>query len=192
VEAAFTRFSTRVALAAPAAAASGISLELLTIVGTAFLAGGLTGASMYAAFVGPPEAPPAEVETVEPAPAVVPPPAAPVTPEPPPVADEPIRKAEPPAKKRARRPNGLARERQILDAARAALRTGHPTEALDAIDRHERRFAGGKLSEEREALRISVLVALGRRSEAERRAKEFEARHPESMFAGAIEKALSR
>jgi hypothetical protein len=84
------------------------------------------------------------------------------------------------------------RERQIIEIARAAVARGNARAALGAVSRHAREFPSGRLSEEREALRILALVSAGRLAEAEQWARTFRRRHPGSIFAPAIARALSR
>lgn len=85
---------------------------------------------------------------------------------------------------------GLAAERALLDVARSALGRGEPSEALAAVDRHTREYPDGTLVEEREALAIKALVALGRRSEAKTRAEAFEKRFPRSLLLRAVKAAV--
>lgn len=85
----------------------------------------------------------------------------------------------------------LARERRVLDAARAAIVRGNPEEALRAISRHEERYPDGRLVEEREALAVQALAASGRDEEARDRAGVFEARFPNSLLRGAVRRAVA-
>ena len=70
-------------------------------------------------------------------------------------------------------------ELALLEDARRALATD-PARTLALADAHARRFAKPALAQERERLAIDALVRLGRRSEAEARAKSFEATYPQS------------
>jgi hypothetical protein len=85
---------------------------------------------------------------------------------------------------------GLGAERSLLDVARAALARGEAAEALAAVDRHSREYPDGVLVEEREALAIKALVALGRRDEARARAKRFEQRFPNGLMLRAVKGAI--
>ncbi len=85
----------------------------------------------------------------------------------------------------------LDAEREILDAARAALVRGHASQALAALDRHEREHPGGALAEEREVLATQALAALGRAGEARARRDAFHARWPASLLSAAIDRAAS-
>lgn len=83
--------------------------------------------------------------------------------------------------------SSLAAERALLDDARGALGSGDAARALGLLDDHARRFPRGQLGEEREALAIQALVALGRTDEARARAVRFKAASPNSLFLPAIE-----
>ncbi len=85
---------------------------------------------------------------------------------------------------------GLSAERALLDVARNALARGAATEALAAADRHARDYPEGVLSEEREAIVIKALIALGRNPEARVRAQRFEQRFPNALMLHAIRAAL--
>jgi hypothetical protein len=86
---------------------------------------------------------------------------------------------------------GLAAERALLDVARSALARGEAAEALSAAERHRREYADGALVEEREAIAIKALVALGRRDEAAQRLAHLEKTHPNSIVLRAAKKAVS-
>jgi hypothetical protein len=86
----------------------------------------------------------------------------------------------------------LAAESAVLDVARTALAEGDGERALDAVGRHEATFVHGLLTEEREALGIRALLALGRTKEAESRFARFRARYPESLFLPAVESAMKK
>jgi hypothetical protein len=81
----------------------------------------------------------------------------------------------------------LTAERALLDVAHAALGKGQAADALDALGRHARRFPHGVYREEREALTIQSLRALGRLDEAERLAALFKTRYPRSLFLSIVE-----
>lgn len=85
----------------------------------------------------------------------------------------------------------LARERALLDLARAAAASGEPAQALAKAELHRARFPRGRLSEEREALAIRALLTLGRDAEARRRARAFQATYPQSFLLPVLESALS-
>lgn len=87
---------------------------------------------------------------------------------------------------------GLAAERALLDVARGALARGEPKEAFEATQRHVTEYPAGALVEEREAIAIKALVALGRRDEARGRAAEMERRYPNSLLLRAVKAAVER
>lgn len=84
----------------------------------------------------------------------------------------------------------LARERALLDQARAQIAAGEPARALDYVDRHGRRHPHGALSEEREALAVNALVSLGRYREALARGETFRNRYPNSLLMPSVDAAL--
>jgi hypothetical protein len=112
------------------------------------------------------------------------PPAPPPLPSP---AAAPRRPAEPVPAVSAR---GLGAERALLDVARGALARGEAREALVAADRHEKEYPAGALVEEREAIAIRALVAVGRRDEARQRAFAFERRFPNGLMLRAVKSAV--
>jgi hypothetical protein len=86
--------------------------------------------------------------------------------------------------------SGLAAERALLDRARQALARGDTEDAERSLELHTRRYPIGLLLEEREALAIKVLVDLGRREEARRRAGKFKERYPRSLFGPSVDEAI--
>jgi len=72
-------------------------------------------------------------------------------------------------------------EADNLARIQAALVTD-PRAALSLVDDGNRLFAAGAFLEEREASAIAALVALGRRDEAESRARRFLEDHPKSSL----------
>jgi hypothetical protein len=84
----------------------------------------------------------------------------------------------------------LKEERAILDRARAHLLSGEPAVALGEVEKHARLFRRGVLAEERDALRVEVLVAVRRTAEARAAAARFHAAYPGSMLAPAVDGAL--
>jgi hypothetical protein len=188
---------------AGAAAPSALRRAWPAVLGS-FVAGALTGAvAMRLLDPAPaqhaPPTPPARLEVALPAPrplpradapavgAVVPADAAP---------SDTIAPAAPAAPRKARSGDGpevdrrLRDERALLELARTAFERGRAREALDALQEHARRFASGRLSEERESLRVPVLVELGRHDEARQTAARFHARYPGSLFLPLVEQAL--
>ena len=110
---------------------------------------------------------------------------------PPPPAPAPPATARPEASREtAVSARGLGAERALLDVARGALARGEARDALDATDRHAKDYPDGALVEEREAIAIKALVALGSRDEARRRAAAFERRFPNGLMLRAVKSAL--
>jgi hypothetical protein len=56
----------------------------------------------------------------------------------------------------------------MLSKATGLLNTGRASEALRALDEHQRRFPSGALTEERRGARAQALCTLGNRAEAEK------------------------
>jgi hypothetical protein len=148
------------------------------------LVSGGIGAAAYqirARLASPPE--------VHPLPA----PVKPVAPPPPPVAAapiveepaEPARAIEKPVLSRA---DAARAELRLLRQARAAVAREDYAAALPPIAEHARRFKDGRLTEEREALRVKALVGLGRAAEARRAAAAFRVRFPRSVLLSAVNK----
>ena len=79
-------------------------------------------------------------------------------------------------------------ELRLLSQARAAVAREDYAAALPTIAEHTHRFKDGRLSEEREALRVKALVGLGRTPEARRAAAAFRARFPRSVLLSAVDK----
>jgi hypothetical protein len=63
-------------------------------------------------------------------------------------------------------PDGLSKELAILSRAEAELNRGHTESALRSLDKHEREFPKGIMTQERTTARIQALCALGRTAEA--------------------------
>ncbi|MBX3186278.1 MAG: hypothetical protein KF819_04650 [Labilithrix sp.] len=80
----------------------------------------------------------------------------------------------------------LLEERVLLDASRAKLSGGDAAAAMVLLAEHERRFARGRLVEERDALAVQALVNAGRYDEARTRAAALERRYPNSVYLPAV------
>jgi hypothetical protein len=74
----------------------------------------------------------------------------------------------------------LAAEMEVLRRAGTLVRTGDGERAVTVLDEHARRFPGGQLVEDREALRVQALCAKGDAAAAREAARAFEAAHPKS------------
>jgi hypothetical protein len=72
-------------------------------------------------------------------------------------------------------------EMELLRDARLALRQS-PARALELTDEHGRLYPQGKMTQEREVIAVSALVALGRRAGALSRAASFERQYPTSPY----------
>lgn len=72
-----------------------------------------------------------------------------------------------------------AAETKLLGDAQSALKSD-PAAALRACNEHAKRFPGGSLAQEREALAIEALVRLGRKDDAEKRLARFRGSYPSS------------
>jgi hypothetical protein len=77
-------------------------------------------------------------------------------------------------------------ELRLLRLARAAVARQDFSSALTLLTEHARRFKDGRLSEEREALRVRALAGLGRTEEARHAAERFQARFPRSVLLPAV------
>jgi TolA-binding protein len=84
----------------------------------------------------------------------------------------------------------LAAEQVVLDAARTALERGDAAHALEEVQRHERRFPAGQLREEREGVRIAVLVAMGQKDAARAQLARFHRQFPSSLQGRALDALL--
>jgi hypothetical protein len=84
--------------------------------------------------------------------------------------------------------DGLQAELALVRAAHDSLRAGKPEVALESMEQHRRQFPNGALAEERDALRVSAICALGR-SDAASEAQTFLANHPGSPFVARIRDA---
>ena len=82
-------------------------------------------------------------------------------------------------------------EVRLLEEAWVALEREEFAAALAAIVEHARRFRNGRLTEEREALRVRALSGLGLRDEVRRAAAEFGARFPLSPLLPAVNRMAS-
>jgi hypothetical protein len=81
-------------------------------------------------------------------------------------------------------------EVRVLQPARQAVAEQKYVSALRAVAEHQRRFAAGKLAEEREALRIRALLGLGRIPEAQRAGAAFRSHFPNSALLERIDEML--
>jgi hypothetical protein len=82
-------------------------------------------------------------------------------------------------------------EVRLIEQAWVALERDEFAAAMVPIVEHARRFRNGRLTEEREALRVRALSGLGLRDEVRRAAAEFEARFPLSPLLPAVNRMAS-
>jgi len=82
-------------------------------------------------------------------------------------------------------------ELQLLSRARQSDAHGHYAEVLAMVAEHERSYPAGRLSEEREVLRVKALVGLGRSREARHAATKFSRLFPRSVLLLKIEDMLA-
>lgn len=88
------------------------------------------------------------------------------------------------------KPDSLSEELQLLSRARQADAHGDFTGVLATLAEHERSYPAGRLSEEREVLRVKALVALGRLDEARRAGARFARRFPRSVLVPKVNEML--
>lgn len=81
-------------------------------------------------------------------------------------------------------------ERALLDQAKRAVREGDAERALALVAKHEHDHPRGALGEERDVLRVTALVAAGRRDEAAVAAERFRREYPASLFLRAVDSQL--
>ena len=77
-------------------------------------------------------------------------------------------------------PASLEQELELLDRARQALLTGDTSTALTRLAHYERVATRRRLGAEATVLRVQILAASGRATEASLLAREFVAKHPNS------------
>jgi hypothetical protein len=82
-------------------------------------------------------------------------------------------------------------ELRLLDRARRSDARGDYPAVLALLAEHERSYPTGRLSEEREVLRVKALVGLGRGNEARQVASKFRRQFPRSVLLGKIQDMLA-
>ncbi|MEM9456109.1 MAG: hypothetical protein AAGF11_18145 [Myxococcota bacterium] len=85
--------------------------------------------------------------------------------------------------------DSVLREARMVAKARSQL-SRDPQRALALVQQAEKEFPYGQLVEERRAIAIQALVALGRKDEAHRQADAFLARYGRGAHAAAVRRAL--
>jgi hypothetical protein len=89
----------------------------------------------------------------------------------------------------AHAPESYAAELELLERAQAAYAGRDFLGALVVISEHARRFPGGRLAEEREALRVRSLAGSGHPDEARRASGAFGERFPRSVLLPRLQEA---
>ena len=82
-------------------------------------------------------------------------------------------------------------ELRLLDRARRSDARGDYAVVLTVLAEHERSYPAGRLSEEREVLRVKALVGLGRGNEARQVASNFRRQFPRSVLLRKIQDMLA-
>jgi hypothetical protein len=173
------------------AAQGWLASHVVAVAVASFVGGAATGIVVYSAIQKKPAAP-RIVYVDHPTLSIVPAPTPSVlvTPEPQLTPSLPVAPAPHPSG--STKPlESLRTERDVLDHARLLLTGGDAQDALTVLDNHATRFPRPQLSEEREALAIQALVALGHYDDARARARAFHEATPNSLFAPVIDSTLA-
>jgi len=94
---------------------------------------------------------------------------------------EPQKGALPPLREPSPEPLDLVHEARLLERARALL-SSDPASAFATLERHAAEAPHGTLQLERELLEVDALVRLGRRRDAEEKARILRAHSPGSLY----------
>lgn len=84
----------------------------------------------------------------------------------------------------------LERELSLLERARTSLSEGQPQGTLRLLGEHRLAYPSSALQQEREALTIRALMAVGRVVEARARAARFVEAYPTSALRGSVDRAV--
>ncbi len=87
--------------------------------------------------------------------------------------------------------SGAADEYSLLREARRVVST-NPARAVALTSEHARRFPGGMLTQEREAIAVEALASLGHAGQAQARARRFLSAYPGSPYTTRVEAAVRR
>jgi len=85
----------------------------------------------------------------------------------------------------------VVEELQLLERAQQFAARGEHAAVLAVTNEHERHYSGGRLCEEREALRLRALIGLGREREAHQAAARFRRDFPRSVLLSKLDAALA-
>ncbi len=107
-----------------------------------------------------------------------------------PATPPPVEEHNTPAPPAPAEDEALARERQLLENARGALRQARHQDALNVLDTHAQEFPKGQLAEERQALQVLTLHRSGKTLDAQTRARDFVKAYPASLFLPAVQRVL--
>jgi hypothetical protein len=192
-----TSSAAPVSQAAGHAGASAWTAARMARLGLVFLLGAASGVVADRLLVAPAEPPaPAPEVVIEPTPiappVVVAPPAPPEDDTPTSAVVEPVAPIARPVHAADDGAESSDAERLWLERAEAAFGSGDASAALSALEAHARRFPRGRLSEERDALRVRALYLAGRIDDADQRAERFSAAYPGSVFVRQIARARER
>ncbi|MBN1607829.1 MAG: hypothetical protein JW940_14420 [Polyangiaceae bacterium] len=91
----------------------------------------------------------------------------------------------------AREDDRAVEELRLLESARRANARGDYASVLALVAEHARTYPRGRLTEEREVLRVRALVGLGRSSEARQAAARFRRQFPRSVLLATVEDMVS-
>jgi len=83
----------------------------------------------------------------------------------------------------------LEAEAKLLAEAQRALGAGHASDTLTQLNEYDRRFPGGMLRLEADAVRVLALCRAGRKTEGEAATRRFLQRYPASPQATRVEQA---
>jgi len=81
-------------------------------------------------------------------------------------------------------------EDALVQRVGSSLREGKPAEAMAIMEDLQRRYPEGRLGQEREALIVQMLAAMGRREEASARLARFRELYPKSLLLPMLEQAV--
>jgi hypothetical protein len=179
------------AAATPAATGSATGVAALKWLGVvAVAASALTAGYVAFAPADPaPAAPQAPIQKRAPR-AVEPPPAPVVERESPPEA--PVAEPRRSVPEKAKKPETLAEELDLLHDAQAKWRNRDAAGALELIAQHKKRYPKSALAPEREALRVFSLCSAGRVDEARAVARRSFSNAPRSPLRTAVEESCAK
>jgi hypothetical protein len=175
---------------------------------TALALGGLAGAGLHAVLTRPARPPTTVTAVAPPGTPDLGPPARAAASAPAPAEEklEPRRRTARPSTTRASAPavardpeedvaradTELAAERALVETAQAAMARGDALAALATLERSARQFPSGRLTEERDSLRVQALVQVRRYAEARALSDRFRQKFPHSILLPVVNSALDK